>query len=75
MTTLKSYYFQDELGELCADMEEDQNDPEPNPSQAVKAPTLNTGEMIKLLEERLSMYQTAEKNANQANDSTRARRY
>ena len=56
-------------------MEEDQNDPEPNPSQAVKAPTLNTGEMIKLLEERLSMYQTAEKNANQANDSTRARRY
>lgn len=67
--------FQDELGELCSTIDEDSPDPGPNETQEAKAPTLDAKEMTKLLEDRLLMYQTAEKNANQSNDSTKARRY
>ncbi len=67
--------LKDELNELCADSGDDEaaSDPPTRPPLVAQA-SLDVESKMRVLQERLAMYDAAEKNANQSGDSMKARR-
>lgn len=69
--------LKDELNELCADSGDDEaastNTSAARPPLVAQA-SLDVESKMRVLQERLAMYDTAEKNANQSGDSMKARR-
>ena len=68
--------LKDELNELCADSGDDEaasTNTSARPPLVAQA-SLDVESKMRVLQERLAMYDTAEKNANQSGDSMKARR-